>query len=149
MAETYDIYFQSKKPEDVDGFKVFTFGFDRIIAVRGLWKLTLQWLKRFMTPKGTDPIRPEEGTEFPYLIGSNITSMADVRDVVLLAIEDCNEQMTNAQQQTQPDADETLLTAVLTKFELYGEDGFEAWVNLSNVTGDELDVQLPSLATRK
>lgn len=149
MADKYDFYFQAKKPEDVHGFKFFTSGFERTIAVRGLWKLTCQWLKRFMTPKGSDPLRPEEGTEFPKLIGSNITSMQDVRDVVLLAIEDCNEQMKTAQRLSQPDPDEMLRTAVLTSFEVTSEDGFDAYVTLSSLAGGSLTVKLPEMATRK
>lgn len=148
MADTFDLYYQGKEPENVHGFKFFTSGFDRSIGVRGLWKLTLQWLKRFMTTKGSDPTRPEEGTEFPNLIGSNIVSTADVRDVVLLAIEDCNEQMFTVQQTTQPDQDELLLTAVLSKFTTLGEDGFEAWVTISNVEGTKLTIELPQFSTR-
>lgn len=148
MAATFDFYFQGKEPQNVHGFKFFTSGFNRSIAVRGLWKLTLQWLKRFMTTKGSDPTRPEDGTEFPNLIGSNIVSMADVRDVVLLAIEDCNTQMETVQRVTQPDKDEILLTAVLTKYTPLGEDGFEAWVTISNVEGTELTIELPQFATR-
>lgn len=149
MADTFDFYYKGKEPEDVHGFKFFTSGFNRSIGVRGLWKLTLQWLKRFMTTKGSDPLRPEEGTEFPNLIGSNIVSMTDVRDVVLLAIEDCNEQMATVQQVTQPAKDELLLTAVLTKFEPLGSDGFDAWITISNVEGTELTINLPQLATRE
>lgn len=148
MADTFDLYFQGKEREDISGFKFFTSGFHRSIGVKGFWKLILQWLKRFMTTKGSDPTRPDEGTEFPNLIGSNITNIADVRDVVLLAIEDCNAQMLTIQQQTQPVKDELLLTAVLTKFEALGQDGFEAWVTISNVENTELTIQLPQFATK-
>lgn len=148
MADTYDFYFQSKTNEATIGFKFFTSGFNRTIAVRGLWKLTLQWLRRFMTAKGSDPLRVEEGTEFPNLIGSNIVNAQDIRDVVLLSITDCNEQIYTVQQSTQPPADETLLTAALTKFELLGSDGFEAWVNISNALNEEVAVAIPDFATR-
>ncbi|MGD9209329.1 MAG: hypothetical protein PVI90_01065 [Desulfobacteraceae bacterium] len=148
MADTFDMYFQGKEQENISGFKFFTAGFNRTIGVRGFWKLILQWFKRFMTTKGSDPTRPDEGTEFPNLIGSNISSMTDVRDIVLLAIEDCNSQMLIVQQQTQPDKDELLLTAVLTKFEPLGDDGFEAWVTISNVENTELTIQLPQFATK-
>lgn len=148
MADTFDLYFQGKEQENITGFKFFTSGFNRSIGVKGFWKLILQWLKRFMTTKGSDPTRPEEGTEFPNLIGSNITSMSDIRDIVLLAIEDCNAQMLTIQQQTQLAEDELLLTAVLTKFEALGDDGFEAWVTISNVANKELTVKLPQFATK-
>lgn len=148
MASTFDLYFQAKEQENISGFKFFTSGFNRSIGVSGFWKLILQWLKRFMTTKGSDPTRPEEGTEFPNLIGSNIVSMTDVRDIVLLAIEDCNTQMLTVQQQTQPAPDELLLTAVLTKFDVLGADGFEAWVTISNTANTELTIKLPQFATK-
>lgn len=149
MADKFDLYFQGKDAEHLNGFKFFTSGFERSVGVRGLWKLTLQWLKRFMTTKGSDPTRPEEGTEFPNLIGSNIVSTTDVRDVVVLAIEECNSQMITVQQVTQPDPDELLLSAVLTQFKPLGADGFEAWVTISNVKRTELTIQLPQFSTRQ
>ena len=148
MADTFDIYFQAKSPDHIEGFKFFTFGFDRTVAVRGFWKLITHWLKRFMTPKGTDPLRPEDGTDFMNLIGSNITVFADIRDVVLLAISDCNEQLATVQQETQPALDETLDSAVLTGFETVGDDGFDAYVTISNLAGESIQVRLPDLATR-
>lgn len=146
---TYDLYIKAKEPEDVHGFKFFTTGFNRSVGVRGPYKLIVQWIKRFMTTKGSDPTEPESGTDFPNLIGSNIVSMADVRDVVLLSIQDCNSQIEEIQRETQPDEDEQLLSAVLTKFVPWGEDGFEAWVTISNVAGAEVTVRLPDLATRQ
>jgi len=145
----YDFYFQPKKLEDIDGFKVFTSGFSRSIAVRGPEKLALHWLKRFMTPKGSDPTRPNDGTEFPSLIGSNITQAMDLRDVVVLAIDTCNSQIVSAQRLSQPDPDETFLSASLIAFELTGADSFEAWVRLTNVKQQTIDFSLPSISTRK
>jgi len=145
---TYDLYITGKTEENVEGFATFTTGFNRSIGVRGPYKLITQWVKRFLTTKGTDPTDPEGGTEFPLLIGSNIVSEADVRDVVLLAIEDCNAQISEIQQDTQPDLDEQLLSAVLTKFEVVSADEVEAWVTIRNAKGEALTVRLPDFATR-
>lgn len=148
MADTYDIYFQAKHPDTVTSSKIFTFGFSRTIAVKGFWKLICLWLRRFMTPKGTDPLRPEDGTDFPYLIGANVTSPGDLRDVVLLAIQDCNEQIAALQQTTNPASNETLNMAVLSRFTMTGLDGFEAYVTISNLAEESVEVRLPDLATR-
>lgn len=148
MATTYDIYFQGVAEKDVNSIRFFTFGFNRSIAVRGVQKLILLWLKCLMTPKGSDPTNISAGTDFPNLIGSNISSMADVRDVVLLAIDDCNTQIKAIQRVTLPDEDETLASASLTKFQALGEDGFEAWVDIKNIKGTVLTIDLPSMATR-
>ena len=143
---TYDIYLQGKTEEGMTGFRSLTFGFTRTIAVRGPYKLVIQWLKRFLTTKGSDPLRPDDGTDFPRLIGSNVTSMTDVRDIVMLAIQDCNQQIFVAQQQNPPDLDEQLLTATLERFETNGVDGFDVWVRISNAAGQEMVIRLPDLA---
>lgn len=149
MADSYDLYVQGKEEENIDGFRYLTTGFDRSVGVRGPQKLATQWLKRFLTTIGSDPTNLETGTDFPGLLGSNVTSEGDVRDVVLLSIHDCNDQIWEIQRETQPDTDEQLLTAVLTSFEVKSEgDGFDAYVTISNVAGDEFTVLLPSLATR-
>ena len=148
MANKYDVYYQGIPEADINSMRFFTFGFKRSVGIRGPQKLILQWLKRLMTPKGSDPTNVETGTDFPALIGSNISSMADVRDVVLLAIDDCSSQMRKIQRVTMPDEDEMLLSATLTSFEATGDDGFDAWVTISNVKGTELAVNLPSLSTR-
>jgi hypothetical protein len=148
MADKFDIYFQGVAEKDINSMRFFTFGFNRSIAVRGIQKLILLWLKRLMTPRETDPTDLEAGTEFPNLIGSNISTMADVRDVVLLSINDCTDQIKNIQRVTMPDEDEMLASASLVKFQSLGDDGFEAWVDITNVRGTTLTVDLPSMATR-
>ena len=143
---TYDIYLQGKTADASRGFHTFTFEYDRTIAVRGPYKLAIQWLKRFLTSKGSDYCGPDDGTDFPRLIGSNIASMADLRDVVMLAIQECNAQIYAVQQQQSSlPLDEQLQTATLTRFEPLGEDGFQCWVTISNAQGNELLVALPTV----
>lgn len=144
---TYDVYLQGKTAENTTGFASLTFGYDRTIAVRGPYKLVTQWLKRYLTTKGSDPLRPNDGTNFSSLIGSNITDLNDIRDVVMIAIQDCNSQIRLVQQQEPPDDDELLLDAVLTKIEKDGVDGFNAWVTITNAAGASLTATLPT-ATR-
>jgi hypothetical protein len=145
---TYDLYLQGKSEENLAGYATLTFGFARTIAVRGPYKLAIQWLKRFLTTKGSDPLRPDDGTNFPQLIGANIVSMPDVRDVLMLAIQDCNDQIFMVQQLNPPDLDEQLFNATLETFIPNGADGFDAWVRIENVAGQMMTIQLPTLADR-
>ena len=140
---TYDIYLQGKTEAGTPGFKSFTFGYDRTLAVRGPYKLAIQWLKRFLTTRGSDPCNPDDGTDFPSLIGSTVSSIEDIRDVILLAIQDCNAQIYKIQQQQSVDLDEQLLTATMTDFQKVGEDGFEVWVSISNARGRTIVTPLP------
>lgn len=141
----YDFHFQGVSEENLTGFKFFTRGFDRTVAVRGINKLMNLWLKIFLTPKGSDPTNLERGTEVPNLFGSNITSMQDVRDIVLLSIDDCNKQIFDIQRTDVPDVDETLKTAVLTKFQKVTADRIEVYVSLSNLKNEEATLVLPLL----
>ena len=141
----YDFYFQGVPEEELVGFKFFTRQFNRTIAVRGINKLLNLWVKIFLTPTGTDPTNLERGTEFPRLFGSNITSMLDVRDVVLLSIDDCNKQIFNLQRIATPDIDETLRTAVLQQFLQISADRIEVYVGITNLKNEEATVLVPLL----
>ena len=142
---TFDLHIQVVDEANRDGFKFFTRGYNRSVGVRGINKLLVIWGKIFLTPKGSDPTNLERGTAFPALVGSNIVSQQDVRDVVMLAISDCNRQIAELQRVSLPDADETLRTAVLLQFNTQGEDGIEVWVGISNVKGEEATVLVPLL----
>jgi hypothetical protein len=142
----YDLHIQTVEESELQGFKFFTRGFNRSIGVRGLNKLLNIWMKIFLTPKGSDPTNLERGTDFPALMGSNITSQQDVRDVVMLSISDCNKQLAEIQRVSPPeDDDETLRTATLLQFSTPTEDGIEVWVGISNVADEEATVLVPLL----
>lgn len=145
MANKYDLHFQGVPEEELVGFKFFTRGFNRTIGVRGLNKLMNLWTKVFLTPQGSDPTNLERGTDFAGLFGSNITAMQDVRDVVLLSITDCNQQIFEIQRLSPPDTDETLRTAVLTSFTQLTADRIEVYVSISNVKGEEATTLIPLL----
>ena len=141
----YDLHFQAIPEDELQGFKFFTRAFNRTIGVRGINKLLNLWTKMFMTTKGSDPTNLERGTEFPLLIGSNITSIQDVRDIVMLSIGDCTAQITELQRVDTPDPDETLRTAVLLQFESDARDRIDVRVGITNVANEEAAVLIPTL----
>lgn len=141
----YDFHFQGVPEDELTGFRFFTRGFKRTLAVRGINKLLNLWTKVFLTPKGSDPTNLERGTDFAGLFGSNITSMQDVRDVVLLSIEDCNKQISDLQQSNTPDVDETLKTAVLTQFTRVSADRINVYVGITNLSNEEATTLIPLL----
>jgi len=143
VASKYDFHFEGKLPATVVNFKFFTSGYKRTVAVRGLQKLINQWFLLFFTTKGSDPLNLTRGTDFPLLIGSNIVTLTDVRDVVLLAIQQCNTQLRTLQQESFPDQDELLGSATLVKFQATGRDGFDAWITIKNAKQEAATVALP------
>jgi hypothetical protein len=125
-----------------------SFGYNPPVGVRGLQMLVNIWLKCFLTPKGSDPVNLSYGTDFTRLIGSNVTP-EDARDVVLLAIQDCNAQIKAFQaKDTSLTATERLATCVLIEYTIDNTaPGFTAKVDLKNVANERLVVNLPAGAT--
>jgi hypothetical protein len=144
---TYDLHFQGVDEAELEGFKFFTRGFSRTVAVRGINKLLNFWTKMFLTPKGSVPTNLEEGTEFASLFGSNIVSMQALRDCVRLAINDCNDQIFEIQRATAPDIDETLKTAVLISFDQVSADRIDVYIGITNAEDQEATILVPLLAT--
>jgi hypothetical protein len=144
-VDKYDFFFTGVPEDELTGFKFFTRGFDRTLSVRGATKLINIWMKTFLTPKGSDPTNLERGTDFSGLFGANITNVSDVRDVVLLSIDDCNKQIFTMQRTSLPPDDETLKTAVLTSMDKKAADRIDVYVTISNVKNKEIVILVPLL----
>jgi len=144
----YDIHFQPLPPSDVRGYKVFTFGFRAALKVQGPQALVNRWVKTFMTPKGSDPLYNNEGTNFAEMIGANITRITEeLKDVAFLSIVDANEQVKKQDIEGLFSDDSRLMSATLLDF-VQTEDGIELWVEIKTMSGDVLPVRLIDLANR-
>lgn len=146
----YDIHFQPVPKDEVEGLKVFTFGFTAALKVQGLQSLVNRWTKTFMTPKGSDPHDPENGTDFANLVGSNISKNSpELRDITTISIDEANDQVREQDLAGVYPSDESLLTASLQGFvELEGSTGLEVWVRITNLDEESLTIRLVDLATR-
>lgn len=150
MATTFDIHFQliNTAAEQQSSGKLFTFGFLTAVGVRGPQKLVNRWIKCLLTPLGSDPFNKFYGTNFSSLFGSNITGEQDIQDAVALFIDECNDQIRAMDRLNFPTDDERLQSASLTQIIELGDDGFDIYVNIRNVAGQVLTLQLPTIATR-
>ena len=106
------------------------------------------WLKCFLTPRGSDPINLNYGTDFTKLIGSNVRP-EDARDIVILAITDCNNQINTFQaRDTTLTFTERLGSCKLVNFTVdESGPGFTAYVEMKNQANERLILNLPNLAT--
>jgi len=149
MANIYDIHIQTLSAADQrQTFKFMSFGFEATIGVKGFQMLINMWLKCFLTPKGSDPTDLEYGTNFTYLIGSNIP-VKDAQDVVGLAIEQCNDQII-AMQRSQSDltTSERLSTAkIINYIEQPSAPGFTVYIEIQNLAGEQLVLNVPTFST--
>lgn len=147
----YDIHFQPVVPVgDIYGYKAFTFGFTAALGVRGPQALVNRWAKTFMTPKGSDLLHPSYGTQFGSLYGSNVLGdFSSLQDVVVMAIDDANEQVTKQDASGTMNADEALANAALGWLTPAASgDGFDVGIVITNKANQPITLRLALMSTR-
>jgi hypothetical protein len=138
-----DIHLQLIDPSEQQYGANFTWG-STPRWVAGLQKLANHWVKRFLTPKGSHPWRPLEGTKFTYLLGGNMEDVASLQVAVLEAIDDATDQMRALQsQQFSLPADERVQVVNLVQFLVTGPTSADIWVEIVNRAGSRLTVLIP------
>jgi len=122
------------------GFKCMEFGFTAAMKVTGFKALIDRWIKTFLTPKGSDPLYPDEGTSVGALIGANISKVTtDLRDIVTMSITKANEQIQRQDIEGFYDDVMRLKSATLDRL-VTSADGIEVWITIENVAGERLTV---------
>lgn len=141
----YDIHFQPVPAGSVKGFKCFEFGFEAALKVKGPQALINRWVKTLMTPRGSDPLYPSEGTAFGNLVGANITDIdTDVQDMVYLSVEDANEQVRRQDIDGLYPDNERLLSAEIIDYQA-NADGIEVYVRIKNMAEEAVTFRLVTL----
>jgi hypothetical protein len=129
----------------VVGNRCYEFGYAAALKVNGFQSLISRWAKVLLTPRGSNPINREEGTNFGNLQGTNISKVSTgIRDLVAMEIEAANEQV--RQQDVdgfRPDS-ERLQSGELTSF-AESATGFDVWVRLANVAGDDVTFRVTTI----
>lgn len=144
----YDIHFQPVPAAEVRGYKCFEFGYKAALKVKGPQALVNRWVKTLMTPLGSDPLAPSEGTSFGGLIGGNIGSVSvNLQDLISIAFQEANAQVKAQDIEGYFPDSERLQSAELMDF-AEAADGIVVWVLIKNVAGDALQVPLATLTTR-
>jgi hypothetical protein len=145
MAKKFDIHFQVlPEAEQRETSTLVSFGTTSSLGVKGFQMLINQWVKCLLTPRGSDPTDLAYGTDFTKLVGSNI-SIADSRDVVAVAVDQCNEQLFSFQDNDPTlTPSERLASAEIIEFIEYPEEpGFRVRVELKNQAQERLAVSVP------
>jgi hypothetical protein len=144
MANKFDVHFSALSAEEQKStFKFVGFG-TASIGVKGLQYLVNAFAKCMLTPRGSDPSDLDYGTEFTGLIGSNV-SPQDARDITVIAIDQCIEQLTRFQSMDNTlTASERIRSAELIRFvEDESAPGFSAYVQIRNQAGERRLLQVP------
>ena len=145
----YDVNIQIVAAENYGGMGFYSFGQKRSLGVRGLQKLVNVCAKYLLTPIGTDPTDLDYGTNLTLLIGSNV-ALQDAREVLDIAVDKTAAAVTAWQtaKGSVPD-DERLSSMVVSDYiEIPEAPGFAAQILIMNVSGEQLQIVLPTLETR-
>lgn len=139
-----DLHIQIIDPGEQTFGETVTFDLADPILVEGMQALANRWLKVFLTPKGSHPVRKSEGTEFAYLQGSNVDSQISLQALVDEYVEDASIQI-QAQDRRNPQrkATERLQSASVVLYNQISVDKIEFWVELTNAAGQRLPVLIP------
>lgn len=145
----FDVNIQIVPATRYDGMGFYSFGQTRSLGVRGIQKLVNLCAKHLLTPVGTDPLDPTYGTNLTSLIGSNIV-LSDAKDVLDLAVNRTLGAIRGYQTaKGSVSDDERLSTLAVTDYiEIPEGPGFSAQILVTNVTGEQLQILLPTLEVR-
>jgi len=141
----FDLHTQPMtKEEQQTSSKIMTFGYPEGLGIKGFQMLIDIWLKTFLTRQGSDPTNLARGTGFTNLIGSN-TTVGNAEDVVRTSIDDCNQQVHAMQRRDQTlTPDERLADARMLRYVADPTGpGFDAYIEIGNVAGQRLLLNLP------
>ena len=149
MARQFDIHIQTLPEADQrDTFKFMSFGFEGGVGIKGFQLFIKQWVKCLLTQRGSDPGALDYGTNFTGLMASNVP-LLDARDVVVLAVDECNDQIqqfNRANVTLSPS--ERLASAQITDFvDKPSDPGFEVFIEIKNQANERLTFNLPVLST--
>ena len=109
----------------------------------GFYKGVMLWIKCLLTQPGTDLSDLTYGSSVANLIGGNIVSINDVRDLVYLGVNETTTKVKQLQAEANAKDSERILSAEIVDFSTNGVDGFQATILLSNALGDKLALRLP------
>jgi hypothetical protein len=145
-----DIHFQPVPEDEVEGYKIYTFGYRAAVKVEGLQALVNRWVKTFLTPAGSDPHDLSAGTEFGNLIGGNIgTHSAALLDEVIMAIDSANDQVQQQDLDGLYPSNESLQSAKLLNYSPNeAGDGFDLWVEITNNEDETLSANVANNVVR-
>jgi hypothetical protein len=137
-----DIHLQLVDPGQQTGRGAFVFDLAALRLVNGPQKAFNRWVLLLLTPKGSNPVRPTEGTGFSalQLVANNAK---DLEAAVIEAFDDATEQLKTYDNDS-PGLlqSERIRSASLTRFN-YVNGSLEVWALLTTMDGSRVQALLP------
>lgn len=146
----YDIHVQGLPETPEHGFKCMSFIYEAPLKVSGFQALINRWVKTLMTPRGSDLLDKQFGTDFGNLIGANFSAnnYKLVQDTVNMAVSDANKQVSRQDSDGFFDASEQLASAEVVGYESV-TGGFSVWVRIKNKAGDSAETAVATIGVSK
>ena len=144
----YDLHIHIIDPSEQTFGETMTFDLLSPILVDGLQALVNRWTKTFLTPKGSDPIDLARGTEFPFLIGSNIDETQSLQALLTEYVLDATEQVKASDRRTVglPNT-ERLRDATIIQYTQIDPTRSEFWVEVTNAAYQRATTLIPYKVT--
>jgi hypothetical protein len=141
---SYDIHIEGIGEEDVQNAQFMTFGnYKKHVAVRGVHKLIVRFLKCFMTPKGTDLSDPEYGTTLMASFLGNVDPRT-LRGLASQAVEEAEDVLRSYDSEYDRDDDERLFAVEIQDVQIDESNaGVVMYLRIQNVTGTVALVTVP------
>lgn len=141
-----NIHFQIVDPSAQQRGNVFTFG-DQTRLVDGKYKALDLWLITFLTPKGSDPTDAEAGTDFGFIVESNVSDPAELEVYLHEYVDNATAQVKLLQRRVgYLTPDERVRIVEITQFKELGPGRFEFWVDLQVESGAHVSTYIPYAA---
>lgn len=143
-TKRYDLHYQIIEPSLQPIYNNFTFELNNSIRVTGPYKPVNRWLKLFLTPKNSHPIRRSEGTDFYNMLGTNLISFEDFQMQLQEYMDDASEQLKKLDAKTfLLPPEEAFDRAELIDINQISTVKFEIHIRIFNRRGTSVTVLIP------
>ena len=143
---SYDMHIEGIGEEAVRNAQFMTFGnYTKHVAVRGVHKLIVRFLKCFMTPKGTDLSDPEYGTTLMASFLGNVDPRT-LRSLASRAVGEAEDVLRAYDSEYDRDDDERLFAVEIQDVQIDEPNaGVVLYLRIQNVTGTVALVTIPMI----
>lgn len=130
----------TEEDQQVSGGNIMKFGTGQNTSVTGFQKTIGLWLKALLTEEGSDLLDRDYGTPFVRLLGSNVTSRADVQQVIEQSVTQATDDIRRYQVEYLPSTEDEILENVRIESIVFSRDStrVDISVRLENRSGRNL-----------
>lgn len=144
----FDLYLAKVPFSEAYGSKIFALTNDELdnktVMVSGIYSVINKWIMAFLTPKYTDPLDMDYGTDFHQLI-SGAGDKSDLFATVQISIQEANSTLRRLQTGFTTDKQHIFKDATLNGIVTRDEgDGYDIYITVTNQNRDAITITVPT-----